>query len=189
MGKSGGSIRSGGGIVGFRESEKALQLEVRYSGSVAPRGGYTSSMVRDVSGTTKVWVPKAQIERRNLSEWISSQKRGEVEAFITSKRFMNAQVTHLDMSFHDARGAEVKVKATKKETQYKKERERKRSDALAKAKAERSQLISQAKANGYKAHDRMSTATLTQMARGTYKSSRERNEERKRNRVLRIPKF
>lgn len=40
MGKSSGGNRGASSkIVGFAESEKAIQLEVRYSGEVAPKGG------------------------------------------------------------------------------------------------------------------------------------------------------
>lgn len=182
MGKSSGGNRSnrgGGRIVGFAESEKAIQLEVRYSGEVAPMGGFVSSQVRDVSGTTKVWIPKTQIEKGNISEWIASQKRGEIESYITSKRYMNAQVISLSTSFSDATGKQIKVKATKKEAEYKREREAKRTAALNKAKQERVKLITQAKANGYKAHERMTTATLTKMANGTYKSKPEQKRVRR----------
>lgn len=180
MGKSSGGTRSnrGGRIVGFAESEKAIQLEVRYSGEVAPMGGFVSSQVRDVSGTTKVWIPKAQIEKGNISEWIASQKRGEIESYITTKRYMNAQVIRLSTSFSDATGKQIKVKATKKETEYKREREAKRTAALNKSKQDRVTLIAQAKANGYNAHERMTTATLTKMANGTYKSKAEQKRER-----------
>lgn len=137
-----------------------------------------SSQVRDVSGTTKVWVPKTQIENGNLSEWIASQKRGEIEDYVTSRRFMNSQVVHMNTTFSDATGKNIKVKPTRKETQYKKEREAKRKAALDKATKERTDLITQAKANGYSAHSRMSTATLTKMANGTYKSKAEQKRKR-----------
>lgn len=179
MGKSSGGNRQGGGkIVGFSESEKAIQIEVRYMANVAPKGGYVSSQVREVSGTTKVWVPKTQIENGNLSEWIASQKRGEIEDYITSKRYMNAQVVRMNTSFNDATGKSIKVKPTKKESQFKKEREAKQKAALDKATKERTDLITQAKANGYSAHSKMSTATLTKMANGTYKSKAEQKRKR-----------
>lgn len=180
MGKtSGGNRGASSKIVGFAESEKAIQLEVRYSGEVAPKGGYVSSQVRDVSGTTKVWIPKTQIERGNISEWIASQKRDEIETYITSRRFMNAQVTHLNMTFSDATGRGVKVKATKKEAQYKKEREAKRTQAIENAKQRREKLVAQAKANGYTAHMRMKTSTLQKMANGTYQSKPEQKRVRR----------
>lgn len=168
MGKSSGGTRSGGGIVGFRESEKAIQLEVRYYGEIAPYGGFVSSQVRDVSGTMKIWVPKTQIERGALSEWIANQKRVEVKQYILNKRF-NAQVIRLNTSFSDAKGKQVPVKPTKKEAEFKKKAAQKRDQALAKVRDEREKLIAKAKANGYKAHSRMRTATLQRMAAGTYK--------------------
>ena len=83
MAKTSGSNRGGGGgsgkskeskIVGFKESEKAIQIEAKYSAEVAPKGGFVSSMVRDTSGTLKIWIPKTQIENGAISEWIGSQK-------------------------------------------------------------------------------------------------------------------
>lgn len=91
---------------------------------------------------------------------------------------MNAQVIRLSTSFSDATGKQIKVKATKKEAEYKREREAKRTAALNKTKQERVKLITQAKANGYNAHERMTTATLTKMVNGTYKSKAEQKRKR-----------
>jgi hypothetical protein len=170
MAKTSGSNRGGQSrIVGFSETEKAIQIEVRYAMEVAPQGGFVSSLVRDAHGTTKVWVPKSQIENGALSEYISRAKTDEVREKVLS-RFNNGQVLHSDIIYKDASGKTIPVKATKQERQWAKERQKKRDAALKKATDRREELVKKAKENGYSAHMRMKTATLERMARGDYRS-------------------
>ena len=183
MAKTSGGNRGGGNrkknkIVGFKETEKAIQIEARYSASVAPKGGIASSLVRDVSGTMKIWVPKTQIENGNLSEWIAGQKENEISDFITTKRFLNAQVIWMDMKLNDATGKAVGVKKTKKEQEAFDRSQARKQEAFARAKVKRDSLIEQAKANGYNAHSRMKTSTLERMAEGTYQSRPKRRWRR-----------
>lgn len=42
--------------------------------TIAPNGGFSSSMTRDISTGVKVWIPKTQIENGNISEWIAKNK-------------------------------------------------------------------------------------------------------------------
>lgn len=184
MAKTSGGVRGGRGsskatkITGFKETEKAIQIEARYSASVAPKSGVASSLVRDVSGTMKIWVPKTQIENGNLSEWIARQKENEISDFITTKRYFNAQVIWMDMKLSDATGKAVGVKKTKKEQELFDRSQARKQEAFARAKVKRDSLIEQAKANGYNAHSRMKTSTLERMAEGSYQSRSKRKRRR-----------
>lgn len=96
-GNNRGTKSAGGGISFFRETEKAVQLELAYDITVAPSRGFTSSLAQDLIGREKVWVPKSQIQDGKLSDWIYNSKVKEVGELIASRRggvFVGANYTN-----------------------------------------------------------------------------------------------
>lgn len=187
MAKSSGGVRGRGSsapaprIVGFKESEKAVQLELQSESSILIQ---TPHIYREknLTNTTKVWIPRSQIENGTLSEWIAEQKRNEVlenQTMWFYTRFRNSRITPIDFKgkFIDATGRTVDVRPTAREQQYKAERAKRSQAALESAKQTRAALVAKAKANGYKAHDRMKTRTLELMAEGKYQSKAERRAQ------------
>lgn len=174
MAKTSGGIRRGSTsasarrIVGFRETDKAVQVEYRYDMEYARSSAYASSMVRNRQGTEKVWIPKSQIENGSLSEWISGQKRDSV----IDRGLYGNHIIDVSGRFYDATGREIPVKASSREQQWRAERDQRRQDNRARAQQNRADLIARARANGYRAHGRMKTRTLEAMAAGTYRGGR-----------------
>lgn len=177
MAKTSGGTRKVGrpkteSIKPFKESEKAIQIEMLYQSRVSAFGGVSSQFGGDwKDGKAMVWVPKNQIENGNLSEWIAKQKSKEISDRFNNSHF-NSQLVVSNTSFFDANGKKINVAPSKKEREWQKERDDKRKAALDKATKERDDLIEKAKANGYKAHSRMKTSTLMRMAKGTYQSKK-----------------
>ena len=84
----------------------------------------------------------------------------------------------MNMSLSDATGKSVPIRKTKKEQEAYDKKQARKQEGFARAKVKRDALIEKAKANGYKAHSRMKTATLERMAEGTYQSSPKRKRRR-----------
>lgn len=158
MSKSSGGIRKGGipKIVGFRETEKAVEVKMYLEATIAPNGGFSSSMTRDISTGVKVWIPKTQIENGNISEWIAKNKRQELESTLLS-RYNNGRILSSEVTFNDANGRYIKVAKTAKERAYALEKATKVANT-------RDELMKQAKANGYTVRNNLKTSTLRQMA-------------------------
>ena len=162
MAKTSGGVRKGSKasaprIVGFKETEKAIQVEIRWAGR--NDGFWRGGVSRETGGTEKVWIPKNQIEEGRISEWISRQKITDIE--------IRKGADGVSAAFFDAKGKRIKV-GTRRDAQSAKIREANRQNALSAANARRESLVEQAKRNGYRAHMRMKTRTLEQMAAGTY---------------------
>lgn len=170
MGRNSGGVRGGRStkIVPFRESEKAIQVMVRYEAVVAPSSGFTSSMVREINSSTKVWIPKSMIENGNISEYANKLKTKEIEDSIKNRYLGDPYIVRLDVGYFDAKDKLVKVAKNKKERQWQKERDKQREQNFAKANQRREELVKKAKENGFTAHMKMKTSTLEKMANGTY---------------------
>jgi len=176
MAKSSGGIRGGAAapprIVGFKETDKAVQLQVEYSMSLGI-WAYGEYFDKQKTSTIKVWVPKSQIENGTLSVWIGDQKLREVyhrdvDWYQERYRAKNIIADFDNWKFTDASGRTVEVKPNKREREQRAKLEQARSVANER----RAELIAQAKANGYKAHGRLKTRTLEAMANGTYTGRR-----------------
>jgi hypothetical protein len=61
------------------ETEKAVQVTAQVYLEIAPKGGFTSSLIRDKVFQTNIWFPKSQIKDGMPSGWIISQKLREFE--------------------------------------------------------------------------------------------------------------
>ena len=78
-GGMGSRSRGGGGVAYFKETEKAVQLNMTvtatYSGTSRKTGFW-----EDVTKTfeQKVWFPKSQMKNGKPSEWIAKQKGKEI---------------------------------------------------------------------------------------------------------------
>jgi hypothetical protein len=60
-----------------KESDKAVNTTIQIYLEIAPKGGYTSSLVRDKTFNREVWIPKSQITDGLPSSWVVNQKLNE----------------------------------------------------------------------------------------------------------------
>lgn len=168
MAKTSGGVRNASRrkvpkIVGFRETEKAIEIKAYISATVAPQGGFVSSMTSEIDTGINVWIPKSQIENGNISEWIAKGKRSELIDKILS-RYPNGEIIHSEVTFNDAKGRVIKVAKTAKERKFADERAKKIANM-------RSELLKQAKTNGHTVRSNLKTSTLRQMASTKKESS------------------
>lgn len=76
-------------------------LTLTVKADIAPRGGFTSSMVKYRTYTEDVWIPKSQLtENGKPSKWITGKKIEE----ILNKKFINHQIISSDGTYTDADG-------------------------------------------------------------------------------------
>lgn len=87
-------------LVVARETEKALQVETEAYVEFAPRGGFTSSLIKDRTYNMKVWIPKSQIKDGKPSDWIKSMKENDLmEDSWLNSRIMNGRVLSVSLKF------------------------------------------------------------------------------------------
>lgn len=120
MAKTSGGNRTGvksagGGISFFRETEKAVQLQINYDLEIAPQGGYTSSMTKSKSGSANVWIPKSQIKNGELSNWIAKSKEREIGEMIAG-RMGGGKAISSKVFFSDAKNRLVSIESVAKAT-------------------------------------------------------------------------
>lgn len=101
-----------------RETEKAVQVNLRLYAEYAPEGGFTSSLVKDRTTTQKVWLPKSQIRDGHPTNWILRTKANEIAE---SKTPLNGRVLSVNYRYTDSKGDEIKGVQSEKEEQWAKE--------------------------------------------------------------------
>lgn len=137
----------------FRESEKAIQVQMRYSMDIAPNGGFTSSMVQDRMGAINVWIPKSQIKDGQISEWVANKQKQQQEKYFADR--MNGRIISSFVEFIDAKGKTIKIDNS--ETKEK----------IAAGAKKHDDLLAQAKSLGIKgARKNMRSATLQNLIDG-----------------------
>lgn len=156
-------IETNAGFEPLKETEKAVMVNMTYEADVAPQGGFTSSMVKDIAGTMQVWIPKSQIKDGVVSEWIAQNKNEDAQKLVLSK-FTNGQILSSKVTFVDKNGKPIKVETSQTEAK------------LAAGLKKHDALLKQAKGLGLKAKVSMKSTTLQKMIsdnqNGVVKSSK-----------------
>ena len=80
----------------IKETEKAIQLEIRFENSAAEK-----------NLSRKVWIPKSQIRDEKLTSWIFGQKIDEIQKDFRSEI--------CEVSVFDAEGNEIEIEETEKD--------------------------------------------------------------------------
>jgi hypothetical protein len=84
------------------ETEKAVKVNMEVSASIAPRGGYVSSMIKSKSWSVQVWMPKSQLNEGKFSEWIMNKKAEEAGEWMAER--MGGRLISANAIFFDADG-------------------------------------------------------------------------------------
>ena len=156
--RSGGGARGGGGsrqkYEYIAESDKAVKIKMNLYAEYAPNGGFVSSMVKDKSISTEVWIPKSQMVKGQPSTWIMGVKAQEVAEKYTP---MNGRVLRKSATFMDKNNKVFTGAESKMSRKIRLDKERKFKAGVKKHDA----LVAQAKSMGIKGvHSHMKTSTL-----------------------------
>lgn len=106
-----------------KETEKAVMLTLIVEAEIAPKGGFTSSMVKDRTYVWDVWIPKTQLsEDGKPSKWITNKKIEE----ILDKKVYNAQILSSSGTYKDENGKLFSAGETEQEKNSKKNKKRRK---------------------------------------------------------------
>ena len=159
-GRAGGGARGGGGAAGkpkytyLAESDKAVKVKLSMYAEYAPQGGFVSSMVRDKTINTEVWIPKSQMVKGEPTTWIMNAKATEIAERFTP---MNGRVLSKSATFMDANNKVFKGSESAMSRKIRLEKQKKFNAGVKKHDA----LVAQAKAMGIKGiHSHMKSSTL-----------------------------
>jgi hypothetical protein len=79
-----------------KETEKAIQIKSEVYMEVAPIGGFTSSLIKDRTGSWTFWCPKSVYSDGKPADWFIEKKAAEAKEFYENK-FFNAQILNVKL--------------------------------------------------------------------------------------------
>jgi hypothetical protein len=82
----------------LKETEKALQIEGRIYVEYAPKGGFVSSLVRDLNSKYTFWCPKSVVKNGIIAGWFLSKKVEEATSYFEGK-LINSQILTIDIFY------------------------------------------------------------------------------------------